>query len=191
MISSIEGFRALWWTVLLRGLFGIAFGLIALTWPGITLLALVAVFGIYALADGLTALINAAWSRQDHPHRGLIALEGVVSLIAGVLTFRWPGITAISLVLVIAAWALVSGMFKLARAFTFYSVGGNRWLLGLSGTLYVALAILLVGSPLKGALTMVGVIGVFALLAGVMLFALSFTLRRTVIVTEEQTLRAA
>jgi uncharacterized membrane protein HdeD (DUF308 family) len=191
MIGSIEGFRALWWTVLLRGLLGIGFGLIALTWPAITLLAFVVAFGIYALADGLTALISAAWPRQYYSHRGLLALEGLVSLIAGFVTFRWPGITALSLVLIIAAWALITGMFKLARAFARSEASGNRWLLGLSGALYVALSIVLVGAPVSGALAMVFVIGIFSLVAGVILFALSFTLRHTEIVAEEQTLRAA
>lgn len=191
MIGNIEMFRPLWWTVLLRGLLGIAFGLIALTLPGITLFALVVAFGIYALADGIVALISAAWPREGHAHRGLTALEGVVSLIAGILTFRWPAITALSLVLIIAAWALVTGMFKLARAFSRSEASGNRWLLGLSGVLYVTLAIVLVGAPVIGALAMVSTIGIFALITGVLLFALSFTLRNVVIVAEEQALRAA
>jgi uncharacterized membrane protein HdeD (DUF308 family) len=191
MLGDIELFRAVWWTVLLRGLFGIAFGAIALFWPGVTLLMLIAAFGVYALADGIIALLSAVWPRQGHLHRGPLALEGVVSLIAGILTFRWPAITAFALVMVIAAWAMISGMFKLDRAFSRYEASGNRWLLGLSGALLVVLSIVLLGAPVRGAMTLVSTIGIFALVTGALLFALSFTLRRRLVAVEEEVRRAA
>src|SRR5688572_1440781 len=100
-----------WWTLLLRGLAGVAFGVISLLVPGITLIALVLMFGVYAILDGVFNLVHAG--RAGHGRRwGSFVFEGVVSMLAGLAAFLWPGITAIVLVLIVATWALVHGIFE-------------------------------------------------------------------------------
>src|SRR3954463_12198609 len=93
-----------WWVLALRGVLAILFGLIAFVWPGITLIALVLLFGAYALLDGLFALFAAAGAAGRHERWGALLLEGVAGIAAGVVTFIWPGMTALALAYVIAFW---------------------------------------------------------------------------------------
>src|SRR5258708_8185598 len=96
-----------WWAWLLRGIAGILFGVIAFIWPGITLASLVLLFGAYALVDGVIHLVATFRRRVSEP-RWLLALEGIVGVVAAVLTFPWPAMTAIALAYLIGAWALLS-----------------------------------------------------------------------------------
>src|SRR5260370_8005080 len=96
-----------WWAWLLRGIAAIVFGIIAFVWPGITLVSLVLLFGAYALVDGVIHLVATFRRRVSEP-RWLLALEGIVGIAAGILTFRWPAMTAIALTYLIGASSLVS-----------------------------------------------------------------------------------
>src|SRR4029077_8546911 len=155
----------------------IAFGLITFFAPEISLAALVLVFGAYAFADGVLAIASAIRERGEGRHWWMLLLEGVMGIGAAAVTFFWPGITALALLYLIAAWALVTGGFELAAAIRLRKVITGEWLLILSGLASVALGVVLVLFPGPGALALVLWIGAYALVSGVLLIMLAFRLR--------------
>ena len=166
-----------WWIVLLRGLCAVVFGILAFIWPGITLASLVIVFGIYAIADGVSAIaIGFAGGADGTPWWQMI-LVGVVSMIAGILTFVWPGITAVALLAMIAAWSIVRGIAEIVAAIRLRAVIENEWLLILSGACSVLFGVLLVARPGAGALAVLWIIGTYAIFFGILTIALAFKLR--------------
>jgi uncharacterized membrane protein HdeD (DUF308 family) len=171
-----------WWAVALRGVFAIAFGVVALIWPGITVYALVLLFGAYAIVDGVFSIVagfgRGARSAEGTGGRVWLILAGVAGVIAGVLAFLWPGITALALLWVIAVWAMATGALEVIAAVRLRRELRREWLLALSGVLTVAFGILLVVWPAAGVLTLVTLIGVAAIIFGVTLLALAFRLRR-------------
>jgi uncharacterized membrane protein HdeD (DUF308 family) len=166
-----------WWALALRGLAAIVFGLAALVVPGITLVVLIALFGAYALVDGIFALVAAVRAAERHQRWGPLLLEGVSGIVVGVLTFAWPGVTALILLYFIAAWAILTGLFALMGAVRLRREIDGEWLLGLTGLLSVVFGLLLVAFPGAGALTVVWLIGTYALIFGVLLVWLALRLR--------------
>ncbi|HKA33109.1 MAG TPA: HdeD family acid-resistance protein [Candidatus Binatia bacterium] len=166
-----------WWAVLLRGVAGILFGIATFFAPAISLAVLVLLFGAYALVDGVLALISALRNRATNEQWWVLLLEGFVGIIAGIVTFVWPGITAVALLYVIAAWALVTGALEITAAIRLRKVIDHEWLLVLSGVASIALGILLALFPGAGALALALWIGAYAILFGVLLVALGFRLR--------------
>jgi uncharacterized membrane protein HdeD (DUF308 family) len=168
-----------WWLLLLRGIAAIAFGILALMWPLLTLLTLTLLWGAYAIADGIFALW-AVFSR----HGGYtgsklwLTVVGICGILAGVLAFAWPGVTALVLLLFIAIWAIIIGVMQIWGAIQLRKEMEGEWLLILSGLLSVAFGILLLARPGLGALAVVWMIGWFAILEGCLLVALSFRLRK-------------
>jgi uncharacterized membrane protein HdeD (DUF308 family) len=162
----------------LRGFVAIIFGVLAFVIPGMTLLTLVFLFGIYAIVNGVLALAHALSAPKGYPRFGALLFAGIISIAAGVLAFVWPGITALSLVLLIAAWAIVNGIFEIATAIRLRRVLEHEWLLALAGILSVLFGIVMLLQPGAGALALVWWIGAFALAFGVLLVALAFRLRR-------------
>ena len=175
-VVDVDSLSRNWWAVSLRGLAGILFGIITFIAPGISLAALVLLFGAYAFADGVLAIVTAT-RRRGNDRWGMLLLEGLVGVAAGVLTLLWPGITALALLYVIAAWALVTGGFEIAAAIRLRKVITGEWILGLSGILSVALGVLLILAPGPGALAVVIWIGAYAFVFGVLLFALGLRLK--------------
>src|SRR5262245_32150944 len=116
-----------WWTLVLRGIFAIIFGILAFVWPGITIVTLVLLFGAYAIVDGIFALIAAV--RGGTPHRWLLALEGVFSLLAGIIAFAMPELAALSLVLIIGFWAIVTGVMEVVQAIRLRKEIEGEWML--------------------------------------------------------------
>src|SRR5689334_9691466 len=110
------GLTRSWWALALRGLFALLFGVLAILWPGLTLEVLVLLWGAYALADGVFAIAAAIAGAGRFHHWWALLLEGVVGIAAGVVTFLWPGITALALLFVIAAWAVVTGILEIVAA---------------------------------------------------------------------------
>jgi uncharacterized membrane protein HdeD (DUF308 family) len=111
----LEYFSRYWWTVALRGALAVAFGVVALIWPDITLHALVLLFGFYALVDGLLALAALlVGGRLVADRRGWLVVEGIAGIVAGVVSFLWPGITALVLLYLIAVWAIATGLLEVA-----------------------------------------------------------------------------
>jgi uncharacterized membrane protein HdeD (DUF308 family) len=166
-----------WWAILLRGICAILFGLAAFAWPGITLAALVLVYGAYALADGVLAVFWSIFKRRTGAFPWGAFLAGLVSIAVGVLTFLWPGITALALLYLIAAWAIVRGIFEIVAAVHLRKELDNEWLLALSGLASVALGVLLFLFPGPGVLAVLWWIGAFAIVAGVLTVILAFRLR--------------
>jgi uncharacterized membrane protein HdeD (DUF308 family) len=169
-----------WWILALRGLIAIIFGILAFVLPGMTLLTLVFLFGIYALINGILALAHALSVPKGYPRFGAMIFSGLISIAAGVLAFIWPGITALSLVLLIAGWAIVSGMFEIATAIRLRRIIHHEWLLVLGGILSLLLGVAILLQPAAGALALLWWIGGFAIVFGVLLVALAFRVRRTV-----------
>lgn len=166
-----------WWLFLLRGLAAVAFGVLALIWPGITLLSLVFLWGFFAILDGVFALAAAIMGKSAAP-RWWLAVVGVAGLGAGVLAFIWPGLTALVLLMFIAAWAIVGGVFQIVGAIQLRKEISNEWLLVLDGALSVLFGIVLVAMPSAGALALVWLIGIFAILFGVLMLGFAFRLRK-------------
>ena len=176
-IVDVNALSRNWWVVLLRGLAGIGFGIITFMAPAISLAAVVLLWGAYAFADGVLALVSAIRRRGESDRWWLFLVEGLVGIAAGVLTLIWPGITAIALLYLIAAWALVTGVLEIAAAIRLRKVIAHEWLLALGGIASLGFGILLVLFPGAGALAVVLWIGAYALVFGTLLAALAFRLR--------------
>lgn len=170
-----------WKSLAFRGAAAVIFGILALVWPSITLLALVFLFGIYALVDGIAILAGVSRKAEEVAGRkGLLILQGIVSILAGIVAVVWPGITALALLLVIAAWAFITGALEIAAAIKLRKEISSEWLLGLAGVLSIAFGVLLLISPGAGAVAVVWMIGFYAILSGVLLLALAFRIKRLV-----------
>lgn len=168
-----------WWVVVLRGVIAVAFGLMAIAWPGITVLALVVIWGVYALVDGVTGLVLAFSARRlTDPQRWLYGLLGLAGVIAGIISVFWPSITALVLLVIIASWAVVAGVLQLIAAVRLRKEITGEWFLALSGAVSVVLGILLFTQPGTGALALVVAIATFAIVWGVSLVLLGLRLRR-------------
>ena len=167
-----------WGLLLLRGLAALAFGLFTLFYPGISLAALVVVFGAFAFADGVFAVISAIANRRGEPHWVALLLSGIAGIAIGVITFLSPGITAIALLAFIAAWAIITGVGEIAAAIRLRRTISNEWLLGLAGILSVLFGVLLIAMPGVGALAVVLWIGAYATVMGIIWLVLAVRLRR-------------
>jgi uncharacterized membrane protein HdeD (DUF308 family) len=161
-----------WWALALRGLAGIVLGIAAFAWTGLTLAILVLLVAAYLLVDGLFALVAGTRSRS-----WLLILEGLLGIVAGLLAWRWPGITALVLVFLTAGWAIVTGGFEVAAAIVLRRVIRGEWILLLAGTLSVVFGILLVVNPVAGLVALVWIFGAYALLSGALMLALALRLR--------------
>jgi uncharacterized membrane protein HdeD (DUF308 family) len=168
-----------WWLLLLRGVAAIAFGLLAFLWPDLTLLTLVFMWGIYAIADGILALWAAIASKGGEiAPRWWLAVVGIAGILAGALAFVWPGMTALVLLMFIASWAILIGVLQIWGAIRLRKEIEGEWLLGLSGVLSVAFGVIMFAQPGAGALAVVWLIGWFAILAGCVYIGLAFQLRK-------------
>jgi uncharacterized membrane protein HdeD (DUF308 family) len=163
-----------WWALALRGVAAVLFGLLTLFVPGITLVTLVLLFGAYVLADGVFNVI--AFFREAAHHWALL-VEGVIGIIAGILTFSWPAITAIVLLYLIAFWAIFTGVFEIVAGIRVRKAIANEWLLLLMGVLSLLFGVAILFAPGVGALAIVLWIGAYALIFGIILLVLAFRLR--------------
>jgi uncharacterized membrane protein HdeD (DUF308 family) len=166
-----------WPLVALRGVAAVLFGLITMFQPGIGLAALVLLFGVYALADGILGVVLVIMHRNGERHWAAMLIASILSIGAGVLTFLFPGITALALLFVIAAWAVVMGGAEIVTAIRLRKVITGEWLLILAGVLSVAFGVLLALFPWPGALAVVLWIGAYAFVSGILLIVLAFKLR--------------
>jgi uncharacterized membrane protein HdeD (DUF308 family) len=166
-----------WWSLMIRGLVAVLVGLVTFAWPGITLSALVLLFGAYALIDGIVGITGALRASKAHERWGALLIEGIAGVIAAIVTIVWPAITALTLVYVIAAWAVITGVFEIVAAVQLRKYITGEWLLGLSGVASVVFGILLMAVPLAGALVIALWVGVYAFIFGILLIGLGFRLR--------------
>jgi uncharacterized membrane protein HdeD (DUF308 family) len=166
-----------WWIFLVRGLVAIAFGLLALFYPAATLVTLILFYGVFALVDGVFAVVSAIRG-TGMGSRWWLALVGVLGIIAGLVTFFWPGITALALLTVIGVWALIYGIFEIIGAIRLRKEIDNEWLLLIHGVLAVLFGLMVLVRPGAGAVALIWLIGSFALASGIVLVVLAFGLKR-------------
>ena len=166
-----------WRWVAARGVVALLFGLLTLFNPGITLASLVFLFGVFALVDGSAMLVGAVANRKGEPNRVAWMFGGAIGIAAGLAAFFMPGMTAIALLSVIAAWAILLGAAEIVVALRLRKVMTGEWALVLAGILGIVFGLLMIAFPGAGALAMVLWIGGYALLAGILLSALAFELR--------------
>jgi uncharacterized membrane protein HdeD (DUF308 family) len=178
MVYMTDTLARNWWALGLRGLCGVLFGAAIFAWPGISLFALVLLFGVYTLLDGACTMASTLRSDRRDKRWWLFLLQGIGGIIVGIIAFIWPGITALALIYLIAAWAIVTGIFEVVAAVQLRKEIEGEWLLGLSGIASVVFGGLLVAFPGAGALAVLWIIGAYAILFGILLMILAFRLRQ-------------
>ncbi|MFC4051623.1 HdeD family acid-resistance protein [Actinomadura syzygii] len=166
-----------WWVLAVRGAFAILFGIVAWVWPGITVVVLVALFGAYALLDGVIAVAQAVRGTTGAP-RGVLLVAGAAGIALGIAALVWPGITAFVLLMLIAAWAVATGVLEIVAAIALRKELQGEWAYALTGAISVLFGILLFVWPVSGALAVVWLIGLFAILFGAAMVGAAFRLRR-------------
>ena len=166
-----------WWALALRGLFAILFGILAFIWPGVTIGALVILFGAYALVDGIFALVGALRAAEAHQRWWPFVWEGLLGIAAGLIAFIYTGMTALVLLYIIAFWAIVTGIFEISAAIRLRREITGEWALGLAGLASLVFGILLIVYPGAGVLTVIWLIGAYAIAFGVLLLIVAFRLR--------------
>jgi uncharacterized membrane protein HdeD (DUF308 family) len=164
-------------SVALRGIAALIFGFFALARPGHVLVGLIIVFGAYAIVDGILALVSAARENAEYG-RGWLVLEGLTGIVIGLATFVWPGITALVLTYLIAAWAIVRGILEISGAIRLRKYIRHEWLYIVGGVVSILLGFFIIGRPISGALAITWLLGIYGLIFGVDLLGLSFNLRK-------------
>jgi len=165
-----------WWLILLRGIAAIIFGVLAFIWPGITLVTLVLFWGAFTLVDGILALAHAIMGGKVGP-RWWLALIGVLGIIVGLLTFLMPGVTALVLLVFIATWAIVLGIFQIVGAIRLRKEIDNEWTLGLGSVISVLFGVIMLAAPGAGAIGLIWAIASFAIVFGILLVMAAFKLK--------------
>jgi uncharacterized membrane protein HdeD (DUF308 family) len=166
-----------WWALLIRGIAAVIFGLLAFFWPGATGWALVILFGAYALVDGVFAIVSAVRAAESHQRWIALALEGIIGIIIAALVFFDPLLVGVALYYTIAVWAVLTGILELVAAFQLRALMPNEWMLILGGILSIVFGILLIIYPLIGILTVIYLIGFYAIFFGIVMIAFSFRLK--------------
>jgi uncharacterized membrane protein HdeD (DUF308 family) len=165
-----------WWAIALRGVAAVLFGIVALLLPGATIVALTLLFAIYMVSDGILAIVAALRASRQHQRWGWLVLEAIADFIAGGIAFVWPIVTVLAFIYLMGIWAIVSGVLLAAAAFKLHPAHG-RWLMVLGSIVSVLWGILLLASPLTGALVLTWWMAGYALFFGASLLALGFHLR--------------
>ena len=166
-----------WWLFLIRGILAIALGILMPLFPGAAIFTLAILFGAYAFVDGIVAIAAALRMNHAEANWGWLLFEGVLGVIVGVITFFYPGITALWLVYLFAAWAILTGALAIASAIRLRKVIPNEWLMILFGALSIVAGVAIWFVPVAGVLAIVWTISVYAILAGIFLIGLAFRLR--------------
>ncbi|GHO51903.1 HdeD family acid-resistance protein [Ktedonobacter robiniae] len=162
------------WLMAIRGVVAIIFGIAALLWPGRTLLILVYLFGAFAIVDGILAAVASVQLRHLTNYWWIILLEGIFGIIIGIASFALPGVTALALLFLVAIWAILTGILELVSAFSGRAPVRREWAMGIAGVLSIVLGILLIAQPRAGLLTLVWLIGIYAIAWGFTLFVRAF-----------------
>jgi uncharacterized membrane protein HdeD (DUF308 family) len=166
-----------WWAIALRGLVAMLFGIAIFIWPGVTLSVLAPLFGAYAVINGIFAMIEA--SRRDVSQERWLPLlfEGAISIVVGVMTFAWAGLTAMALLFLIAFWAIMTGVFEIITAMRLRHEIRGEWMMILIAILSMAFGLLLLAFPAPGMFSVILLIRAFIFAIGALMIALAFKLR--------------
>jgi uncharacterized membrane protein HdeD (DUF308 family) len=173
MQQLISNYRTMF---LFRGIAAVLFGIIALVWPKMTLSVLVFVFGLFAVISGITAVV-AALRNTEFPGWGWLLGEGILGILAGAIALAWPGITALAFLYLIAFWAILTGILALVAPLAYPISGGRGVLSVLSGLVSIVFGILIAAQPSSGLLAVVWLIGVYAIVVGIMYIGMYFQAR--------------
>jgi uncharacterized membrane protein HdeD (DUF308 family) len=173
----IDSFTRRWWLVALRGALTLIFGILALLFPSSALLALILIFGVYAFLDGAFALVAAFSLRPVRPLWLFLLTEGIVGILVGIFAFALPGMTALALLYLAAAWAIVTGIFQIVGAERLREHLAGNWFMMLAGVASVVLGILLMAMPRAGLFLWVVLVAAYAVITGVLLISLAFRMR--------------
>jgi uncharacterized membrane protein HdeD (DUF308 family) len=166
-----------WWVLLLRGVVAILFGIVAYTWPGMTLVTLLTLFGAFAFVDGIFNVFHAFSARKEHEHWWVLLLEGLVGIAIGVITFQAPQITATVLILYIAFLAVATGVLRIVLAVRLRKEIEGEWWMALAGLAGIAFGVLMMARPGAGALALLWLVATWAIVGGVFLVILSFKVK--------------
>ncbi len=172
VFSAVRTMAEHWWVVLLRGILAILFGVLAYTWPGLTILILVTLWGAYALVDGIFGVVAGLRGKW-----GSLVVIGLIGIAAGVVAFLWPGLTAVTLLWILAFWAIVAGVLQISAAIRLRKEVQGEWLWVLSGILTIGLGVLFFLYPGAGILSVTWLIAALAIVWGILLVMLSFKLK--------------
>jgi len=167
-----------WWLLLLRGIAAIVFGVLAFIWPGLTLLTLVILYGVFAIIDGVLALAAAFGRTGPDVPKWWLVLTGILGIGAGLIALFWPGITALVLIIFIGAWAIVRGIMEIIAAIQLRKEIEGEWLLILAGALSVLFGLGVLLYPGAGAVALAWLIGIYAIVIGVVMVMLAIRLRK-------------
>jgi uncharacterized membrane protein HdeD (DUF308 family) len=167
--------RTSMWLLALRGVIAIVFGVLAIIWPGVTLIALALLFGAFALISGVITIVAAFRRQRDAARRTAMVISGLLGLAAGVIALVWPGITALALVVIVGAWAVVTGALEIWAATRL----PGQWLPLLIGVVTMLIGILVLVRPGIGAVALALTIGIYAIVAGVLMLAESWRIHRS------------
>jgi uncharacterized membrane protein HdeD (DUF308 family) len=173
----IETLKRHWWVPVIRGIAAIVFGIIAFVYPGLTVATLVLFFGAWVLIDGIFRVVGAIGHHASDPDWGWHIVIGIVGIIVGLLTFHAPQITALALVIYIAAWALMIGATEIAFAIKLRREIKGEWFLILMGLASIIFAILLLWNPIAGAAAVIWLIAWYAVVLGILAIFFGFRLR--------------
>ena len=177
MLNVLSRFFRNWWMFALRGAFAIMFGILALIWPEPTKLALVVLFGAFALTDGVIAIVTGIASYRSFEYWWALLMEGLTGIFIGLLTILWPNVTALVLMYFIASWAIITGIFEIVAAIRLRRALSGEWAMILAGLLSMLLGILLFIFPKAGAISLIWMIGIYAIAAGISEMNFAFRLR--------------
>ena len=172
IFSAVRTMSEHWWVVLLRGRLAILFGVLAFAWPGLTAVILVTIWGVYALFDGIVGIIAGIKGKWT----SLVVL-GLLGIAAGIVALLWPGLTAISLLWVLAIWIIVAGSMQIGAAIRLRKEVQGEWMWILSGILMVLLGIVFFLRPGAGILSVTWLLATLAIVWGILLVMLSFRLK--------------
>jgi uncharacterized membrane protein HdeD (DUF308 family) len=167
-----------WWLFLLRGIAAIVFGILALVWPGLTLFVLIISFGVYVIFDGAVEVWNGFTNREQHDRWWVDVLIGLAGIIAGILIISLPGVTAVVAMYYIGAWMVITGLLQIFSAIKLRQEISGEWFLILTGLLSVVLGIIFFIWPGSGAVSLVWLIAVYAIVFGIILVIFSFRARK-------------
>jgi uncharacterized membrane protein HdeD (DUF308 family) len=176
-VTVVDTFRFNWWLLALRGLIAVLFGVLAFVWPGATLITLVWLFGAFAMVNGILSLILAAKTPKGYSKVGSLIIGGLLGIVAGLLGFVMPGITALGLLILIAAWAIATGVMELLAAVRLHKIITNEWILILAAIASIVFGVILLFQPAAGALALIWLIGTWAVVFGTLLIILAFRMR--------------
>lgn len=184
LLASRPLLRALgnnWWLLLVRGICAVIFGVLAFVWPNITLISLVILFGVYVLLDGFLTLVGVVKERSRKKLSGSLwwlLVSGIAGITAGVLTFIYPQITELILVIFIGAWALVCGIVQIFGAIRLRREINHEWLLIIAGVISILFGAVILLFPGAGALALLWLIGSYAVVFGLLMIWLSLRLKK-------------